>query len=59
MILKIRGELPDLSGYNGTSIVDGLKSVGYDSSLIVVKSYMQKQDLLILILEVLHKMIIT
>ncbi len=27
-----RGELPDLSGYNGTSIVDGLKSVGYDSS---------------------------
>ena len=27
-----RGELPNLSGYNGTSIVDGLKSVGYDSS---------------------------
>ena len=28
----VRGELPDLSGYNGTSIVDALKSVGYDSS---------------------------
>ena len=27
-----RGELPDLSGYNGNSIVDGLKSIGYDSS---------------------------
>ncbi len=27
-----RGDLPDLSGYNGTSIVDALKSVGYDSS---------------------------
>ena len=27
-----RGELPDLSGYNGTSIVDALKSVNYDSS---------------------------
>ena len=27
-----RGELPDLSGYSGTSIVDALKSVGYDSS---------------------------
>ena len=26
------GKLPDLSGYNGTSIVDALKSVGYDSS---------------------------
>ena len=25
-------DLPDLSGYNGNSIVDGLKSVGYDSS---------------------------
>ena len=27
-----KDKLPDLSGYNGTSIVDALKSVGYDSS---------------------------
>lgn len=27
-----RGDLPDLSDYSGTSIVDALKSVGYDSS---------------------------
>ena len=27
-----REDLPDLSDYNGSSIVDGLKSVGYDSS---------------------------
>ncbi len=27
-----RVDLPDLSGYRGTSIVDALKSVGYDSS---------------------------
>lgn len=27
-----RNELPNLSNYNGTSIVDGLKSVNYDSS---------------------------
>lgn len=25
-------DIPDLSGYNGTSIVDGLKSAGFDSS---------------------------
>lgn len=36
-IFDNRGEeneinLPDLSGYNGTSIVDALKSIGYDSS---------------------------
>ena len=31
-INDVRGELPNLSGYNGNSIVDALKMFGYDSS---------------------------
>lgn len=37
-----RGELPNLSNYNGTSIVDGLKSVGYDSSFDSRKELYEK-----------------
>ena len=35
-------DLPDLSGYNGNSIVDGLKSVGFDSSFEARKILYQK-----------------
>lgn len=33
----LENSLPDLSNYNGTSIVDGLKSVNYDSSFLTRK----------------------
>ena len=35
-------DLPDLSNYNGTSIVDALKSVGFDSSFEARKILYQK-----------------
>ena len=37
-----RGDLPDLSDYSGTSIVDALKSVGYDSSFDSRKELYEK-----------------
>lgn len=39
-----RVDLPDLSDYNGTSIVDALKSVGYDSSFDSRKNLYREVD---------------